>query len=705
MRSLYSKSRARLMTWFFIFVWLAQPLAVAGIGTSQARVDRSSKRHEASTRANELAAPLMEGQPDAALLPAWERFQRSALDDLQVSWHRRAGTPEAIYGLMADVSGKMDDPVSAARDFLAQEAGLFKIRSMSDLQLVKLSESVTGYHVFWQQTYQGVPVHGGMLGVHIDRAGRIHALANSYVPDVFVATLRPGVSSEQVYQQMLEALGADADRISLFDEPQRVLAIYVAADGAHLAWQITIPAREPLGTWEAFWDARTGERISPLVDRNYYADGMGRAFVPNAVVATGTETLRDQFDSASAVPDSAYATVTLLGLDGSGFLNGPFVNTRITRGRVQRSNLDFFDLDRSDAGFEEVEAYWAIDTSQRYIQSFEIFGAGNYSLEVDAHGLVEDNSYYASKGNGTGLLRFGDGGVDDAEDAEIVWHEYGHALLDNQVPNINQNFDGMGEGFGDYWAATMSTLFPSANRARYDPVVGEWDATSYRPGNVHNPPLLRRVDTNAHYPEDRSGDPHVTGMIWSRALWDIHNAMGRETADEIILEGNFLMPFNPTLPQAAQALLRAEQNLTGGAHRAALTTAFAARGLVQASGSSVTVQSPNGGEVWPVGSVQVITWRSTGISGNVNVQLSRDGGVSFENLFNNLSNTGEVKWTVTGPATVQARVRISSVNDPSVSDTSDGSFTISATAFRHLRRRVAPRRGPLDGLPEIRVLQ
>jgi Zn-dependent metalloprotease len=687
------------MTWLFIFVWLAQPLAAVNIGASQARIDRSSKWHEASTPANELAAPLIEGRPDAALLPAWERFQQAALDDLQVFWHRHAGTPETIYGLMVDVSGKMDDPASAAQDFLAQEAGLFKIRSMSDLQLVKLSESVTGYHVFWQQTYQGIPVHGGMLGVHIDPTGRIHALANSYVPDVFVATLRPSVSSEQVYQQMLAELGANADRISLFDDPQQVLVIYVAADSAHLAWQITIPAREPLGTWEAFWDAQTGERISPLVDRNYYADGTGRAFIPNAVVATGIETLRDQFDSASAVPDSAYSTVTLLGLDGSGFLNGPFVNTRLTRSRVQRSNLDFSDLDRSDGGFEEVEAYWAIDAAQRYIQSFEIFGAGNYSLEVDAHGLVEDNSFYASRGNGTGLLRFGDGGVDDAEDAEIVWHEYGHALLDNQVPNINQNFDGMGEGFGDYWAATMSTLFPSANRARYDPAVGEWDATSYRPANANNPPLLRRVDTNAHYPEDRSGDPHVTGMIWSRALWDIHNSVGRETADEIILEGNFLMPFNPTLPQAAQALLQAERNLTGGAHNQAVTTAFAARGLVRASGSSVTVQSPNGGEVWPVGSVQAITWQSTGISGNVNIQLSRDGGVSFVNLFNNVSNMGTVKWTVTGPATVQARVRISSVNDSSVSDTSNSPFTISATALRNIHRRVAPRWSLIDGLP------
>ena len=53
-------------------------------------------------------------------------------------------------------------------------------------------------------------------------------------------------------------------------------------------------------------------------------------------------------------------------------------------------------------------------------------------------------------------LRFGKGGVDDAEDAEVILHEYGHAI------HFSQNFSfaseeagAISEGFGDYWAVTV----------------------------------------------------------------------------------------------------------------------------------------------------------------------------------------------------------------------------------------------------------
>jgi hypothetical protein len=468
---------------------------------------------------------------------------------------------------------------------------------------------------------------------------------------------------------MLTELGTDATQISLLDDPRRELVVYVAPDGAHLAWQVTIPAREPLGTWEAFWDAQTGERISPVEDRNYYVDGTGRVFDPNAVVATGNNSLTDQNNSASAVPSSAYSTVTLPSLDGSGFLSGPFVNTGPTSNRVKRSNNDFTDLNRQNGGFEEVMTYWSIDDAQRYIQSFGILNAANYSIPCNVNGITDDNSFYSSR-----KLTFGTGGVDDAEDAEIILHEYGHAILDDQVPGINQNFDGMGEGCGDYWAATNAVRHPSTNHAQYDPAVGEWDAVSYNPGN---PPFLRRVDTDAHYPEDRSNDPHVTGMIWSGALWDIHNALGRLTADRIFLQGNFLLPFSPTLPQAAQAMLQADQNINSGANQAAMTAVFQARGLNNPPTSSIKVTSPNGGEIWQVGNTRTITWTSTAVSGNLRIRLSRNGGSSFTTLINSTANTGSATWTVTGSATTSAIIRVQSVNDSTIYDQSDATFTIA----------------------------
>ena len=92
---------------------------------------------------------------------------------------------------------------------------------------------------------------------------------------------------------------------------------------------------------------------------------------------------------------------------------------------------------------------------------------------------------------------------------------------------------------------------------------------------------------------------------------------------------------------------------------------------------SITVTAPNGGESWPVGSPQTITWSSAGVSGTVKFDLSTDGGSTFPTtLFAGTANDGTETWTVTGPASTTARVRIASVADPTIRDSSNANFTM-----------------------------
>ena len=95
------------------------------------------------------------------------------------------------------------------------------------------------------------------------------------------------------------------------------------------------------------------------------------------------------------------------------------------------------------------------------------------------------------------------------------------------------------------------------------------------------------------------------------------------------------------------------------------------------SSSSVapTVTSPNGGESWPVnGSLQTVKW-TPGDGGDVAIELSRDNGGSWETLFASTANDGSQSWTVSGPATSQALVRISNAIG---SDVSSADFTIGS---------------------------
>lgn len=94
------------------------------------------------------------------------------------------------------------------------------------------------------------------------------------------------------------------------------------------------------------------------------------------------------------------------------------------------------------------------------------------------------------------------------------------------------------------------------------------------------------------------------------------------------------------------------------------------------SAGQITVQQPNGGEVWPIGSTRSIQWTTSGITGNVKIELSRDGGTTWTVLFGNSANDGAQNWKVTGPATAQTLVRISSLSNPAVKDTSNTIFVL-----------------------------
>ena len=94
------------------------------------------------------------------------------------------------------------------------------------------------------------------------------------------------------------------------------------------------------------------------------------------------------------------------------------------------------------------------------------------------------------------------------------------------------------------------------------------------------PHCLRRVDTNRHYPEDLGTEVHRNGLIWSRALWDIRQALGHVQADTLILEAQFAFAPDTTMPAAAQATVAAAQALYGPAAAASVQAAFEARGIL-----------------------------------------------------------------------------------------------------------------------------
>ena len=91
---------------------------------------------------------------------------------------------------------------------------------------------------------------------------------------------------------------------------------------------------------------------------------------------------------------------------------------------------------------------------------------------------------------------------------------------------------------------------------------------------------------------------------------------------------------------------------------------------------SIVVLSPNGGEVWPAGSVQSIRWAISGIIGNVGIDISIDGGMTWSPIVASTANSGNYPWTVTAAASSQCLIRVFEEADGVPFDPSDGLFGI-----------------------------
>lgn len=311
--------------------------------------------------------------------------------------------------------------------------------------------------------------------------------------------------------------------------------------------------------------------------------GTGRVFMVNPVQSSGDQGLTDQKDSPTAVPESEYATMQLRNLDGSGYLSGQWANVRGNTGPAAYSTSNTFLYDRDDDRFEQVMGYFWVNQAQEYLQSLG-FGSTlrpvnkhSQDLRIDQYGI--DNSYQTDKQD---FIRLGKGSVDDAEDAEVIVHEYGHAVHASQVPGFGTSLDAgsIGESFADYFAVTVG--LDAATQYGW-PVNAEeacpmdWDATSY----TRAPHCIRRFDLNLTL-EQRRGQVHYDGQIWSQALWEIRLGyaslgLGTRSWDTTLVDSQFDYAPDTSFSAAAKATYDKALARDGEAAADLVLASFAAR--------------------------------------------------------------------------------------------------------------------------------
>jgi Zn-dependent metalloprotease len=506
----------------------------------------------------------------------------------KVEKHPSYKVPSRIYDIKAAKPTK-EEPNKIAESVLKKIAKDIKIKpDLSNLKFDKVRKTILGSHVLYQQYHEDKPISGAWIRVDIDKEGRVYNINNDLVPESVLAktkkkkgvgrrraketgvgvtaeSARGELSAKDAKSRAIEEAGAEKD--SSNEVLQDELLYYPHKGIPTLARKIIVKTTKPLAEWKIYLDANTGEvlyKSNQLKDAN----GKGRIFNPNPVVTLNDTTLEDN----SQIADSAYSEVTLENLDDSGMVDGLFASTRTTSNRIKRSNHQFI-FSRNDRAFKEVMVYYHIDSIQRYIQQIGFNNVLNHQIAISIDGRSDDNSHYSPA---TKDLTFGTGGVDDAEDAEIIAHEYGHAIQDDQVPGWGESHESgsMGEAFGDYLAASFfADIKPSILR----PTIGNWDAVAY---SGDEPPCLRRLDSNKRYPKDIVREVHTDGEIWSACLWELRAALDRRTSDELIIAHHFLLSRFATFENAANALITADKNLNQGRNENVIRDIFVRRGIL-----------------------------------------------------------------------------------------------------------------------------
>ena len=190
------------------------------------------------------------------------------------------------------------------------------------------------------------------------------------------------------------------------------------------------------------------------------------------------------------------------------------------------------------------------------------------------------------------------------DEADIVYHEYGHGLSNrlvvdaNGVSGLNQlQSTAMGEAWGDWYAMdylvdqgleTDSATDGDVRVGRYvlsgetirsqslDCPVGSTSGSC-----TGNAATGDGGYTYGDYAKIYAGGPeeHADGEIWAQTLWDLRTAIGSKKAQSLVTRAMELSPAEPSFLDMRNSILQADLVVNGGKQQKNIWKVFAARGM------------------------------------------------------------------------------------------------------------------------------
>jgi Zn-dependent metalloprotease len=410
--------------------------------------------------------------------------------------------------------------------FLTENQSTLKI-DPDHLRFVRATEVHGRWYVSFRQTHEGLDVLFSEIELRVFENGNVMAFGVDFFPDINVTT-SPSLPLESVTGMATAGLTGVAE---VTGSPQVSVLPVVREEGIayHLVYEVTILTDEPPGNYITLVDAHTGELLWRH-NRVRYTDVAGRSTgMIQWVIPTGPF-VEEGFSSQYVTIGGVQVTTDSLGYYSRDItaastltttLYGPYVNVnRQDAGDASFATTvnpgDTLNILWNDSNSHPAERDGFFHTT--FIHDFITtldpnFTAINYSMPCAVNIADACNAFW--NGNGINFYLEGGGCPNTAQMPGVVYHEYGHGINDRLYQQL-------GQGFGMINGATHEGMADvAASVIEDDSRIGQ--------GFFGAGTVLRNLDNSLRYPQNVSGDPHITGLIIGGAFWDLREMTDLET--------------------------------------------------------------------------------------------------------------------------------------------------------------------------------
>lgn len=340
-----------------------------------------------------------------------------------------------------------------------------------------------------------------------------------------------------------------------------------------------VPARVRKHLWYNVYTIENEKTVHTVDERRFLAiDTVVKAkvFAPDPVTTTATEygkPLRDYQDSSYPDINAGMTEVWVActySADSFRLQTPLLAFANISDPKQESGVHKTLDFTRNQPGFEELNVFYHL---QQLGQWWTALGFARYAdtVQVDAHAFSGLDESVFNPLNNPPSIEFGTGGVDDAEDADAIVHEYTHAAFHAIVPGAyaGSQRQAVEEGVCDFMAVAYSNKYSTHQSAW----VYNWDGhNEFWDG--------RNLINSKKFPASVTNFPHQDGEIFGAALYSLAQEIGYDTTVKLVFSALPLFISNISMPAAAELMLKTDSVLFGGKYRWPLIKALHQKGLL-----------------------------------------------------------------------------------------------------------------------------